>query len=187
MARTAVRSRPGGCGWGLRVPRMALGSRCAKRHRKGSRVQKGLVGVGLAALGSTSGQEQGMAGSCRDPFCSARERALLPDPSQTAQRAAPAPSPRPAPGESCPLVPPRLGGLFRKKEGPLSGLSGLVPRLPPRPSALFPRWPAAPALGTPNPALRARPSTAAPGPGFWVCPLFCDWSRALCQPLGPSS
>lgn len=163
---------------------MALGCRCAKLHRKGSRVQSG-AGAGGGRAGSFRERCGSGAGSGWDPFCPARERALLPDLSQTAQRAAPAPSPRPAAGGSCPLVPPRPA-LFGKKEGPSSGLSGPAPKPPPRPSVLFPRWPAAPGLlGTPSPVPRARPSAAAPRPVSWVCSVFVIGARPCASSWDP--
>lgn len=184
MARTAVRGRPGGCRWVLRVPAWPLGAAVQNFIEKaaGSRVAPGLVGVGLAASGSAVGQEQGVAGT----------------PSvQLGKGPCSRPSRRPHRGQrqlralallqvgSCPLVPPRPA-LFGKKEGPSSGLSGPAPKPPPRPSVLFPRWPAAPGLlGTPSPVPRARPSAAAPRPVSWVCSVFVIGARPCASSWDP--
>lgn len=179
---------PGGCRWVLRVPGMALGCCCAKHHRKGRRVQKdvaaGMAGVGLEALGSPSGQEQGVTGSCWDLFCPARKRAPLPDPSQTdrGQRQLQALALLPAPGESCPPVPPRPG-LFGKKEGPSSGLPGPAPKPPAHALGAVPTL-AGQHLGCwALPAQRPKLSPPLRLPGQCSLCLFCfyDWGRALSQ------
>lgn len=165
---------------------MALGCRCAKLHRKGSRVQSG-ARAGGGRAGSFRERCGSGAGSGWDPFCPARERALLPALSQTAQRAAPAPSPRPAaggelparPSTPCPLREERRALKWSLWAGPQAAAQalGAVPTL------AGSTW----AAGHAQPSAPSSPLRCGSPASVLGLLRFCDWSQALCQLLGPSS
>lgn len=172
----------GGCSGCLHGPWVPLCKTSSKRQQ-GPEWRRGWWGSGWQLQGALWVRSRGWLG----PFCPARERALLPDLSQTAQRAAPAPSPRPAaggelparPSTPCPLREERRALKWSLWAGPQAAAQalGAVPTL------AGSTW----AAGHAQPSAPSSPLRCGSPASVLGLLRFCDWSQALCQLLGPSS